>query len=110
MVNYAVGDSPRELSGTDYRRYSRHLNLPGFTLETQQKLRQARVVVVGAGGLGAPILQYLAAAGVGHITVADPDRVDISNLQRQVIHPESAVGTLKTSSAAAAVQIGRAHV
>lgn len=104
MVNYAVGDSPRELSGTDYRRYSRHLNLPGFTLETQQKLRQARVVVVGAGGLGAPILQYLAAAGVGHITVADPDRVDISNLQRQVIHPESAVGTLKTSSAAAAVR------
>ncbi|MCT1806342.1 MULTISPECIES: ThiF family adenylyltransferase [Dermabacter] len=104
MVNYAAGDSPRELSGTDYRRYSRHLNLPGFTLETQQKLRQARVVVVGAGGLGAPILQYLAAAGVGHITVADPDRVDISNLQRQVIHPESAVGTLKTSSAAAAVR------
>lgn len=51
MVNYAVGDSPRELSGTDYRRYSRHLNLPGFTLETQQKLRQARVVVVGAGVL-----------------------------------------------------------
>ena len=104
MVNYAAGDSSRELSGTDYRRYSRHLNLPGFTLETQQKLRQARVVVVGAGGLGAPILQYLAAAGVGHITVADPDRVDISNLQRQVIHPESAVGTLKTSSAAAAVR------
>ena len=61
-------------------------------------------MVVGAGGLGAPILQYLAAAGVGHITVADPDRVDISNLQRQVIHPESAVGTLKTSSAAAAVR------
>lgn len=104
MVNYAAGDSSRELSGTDYRRYSRHLNLPGFTLETQQKLRQARVAVVGAGGLGAPILQYLAAAGVGHITVVDPDRVDISNLQRQVIHPESAVGTLKTSSAAAAVR------
>lgn len=104
MVNYAAGDSSRELSGADYRRYSRHLNLPGFTPATQQKLRQARVMVVGAGGLGAPILQYLVAAGVGHITVADPDRVDISNLQRQVIHPESAVGTLKTSSAAAAVR------
>ena len=103
MVNYALGEPDSALSGADYRRYSRHLLLPGFTPESQQKLSSARVAVVGAGGLGAPILQYLAAAGIGSLTVIDADLVDSSNLQRQVIHSEAAVGTLKVSSAAKAV-------
>ncbi|MCT1708933.1 thiamine biosynthesis protein [Dermabacter sp. HMSC06F07] len=103
MVNYAPGASGSALSGADYRRYSRHLLLPGFTPESQQRLRSAKVAVVGAGGLGAPILQYLAAAGVGSLTVIDADLVDSSNLQRQVIHSEAAVGTPKVSSAAKAV-------
>lgn len=103
MVNYAPEGSGSALSGADYRRYSRHLLLPGFTPESQQRLRSAKVAVVGAGGLGAPILQYLAAAGVGSLTVIDADFVDSSNLQRQVIHSEAAVGTPKVSSAAKAV-------
>ncbi len=93
----------RGLSGVEYQRYSRHLLLPGFTPESQQKLRSAKVAVVGAGGLGSPILQYLAAAGVGTLTVIDADLVDSSNLQRQVIHSEAAVGTPKVASAARAV-------
>lgn len=103
MVNYASGEMERGLSGVEYQRYSRHLLLPGFTPESQQKLRSAKVAVVGAGGLGSPILQYLAAAGVGTLTVIDADLVDSSNLQRQVIHSEAAVGTPKVASAARAV-------
>ena len=103
MVNYASGEAKGELSGAEYRRYSRHLLLPGFTPESQRKLRSAKVAVVGAGGLGSPILQYLAAAGVGSLTVIDADLVDSSNLQRQVIHSEAAVGTPKVASAAHAV-------
>ena len=72
--------TPNELS-----RYARHLNLPDFGIQTQEKLKEARVLVVGTGGLGAPILQYLTAAGVGTIGVVDFDTVDISNLQRQVL-------------------------
>lgn len=103
MVNYALGEMERGLSGVEYQRYSRHLLLPGFTPESQQKLSSAKVAVVGAGGLGSPILQYLAAAGVGTLTVIDADLVDSSNLQRQVIHSEAAVGTPKVASAARAV-------
>lgn len=95
---------PRErLTGPEMRRYSRHLLLPGLGESGQLALVNARVAVVGAGGLGSPILQYLAAAGVGELTVIDPDLVDESNLQRQVIHSEDSVGTAKVRSAVRAV-------
>lgn len=81
-------------------RYSRHIVLPEVGGVGQEKLLNARVLVVGAGGLGAPLLLYLAAAGVGTIGVVDHDRVDRSNLQRQVIHDEDGLGVLKVESAA----------
>src|SRR5690625_4349458 len=80
-------------------RYSRHVLLAQLGRTGQQRLRNARVLVMGAGGLGAPILQYLAAAGVGHLGVVDDDVVEISNLQRQVIHRADAVGQPKVDSA-----------
>lgn len=92
------------LSDRDLRRYARHLTLPGFGATAQRSLRSARVLVVGAGGLGSPALLYLAAAGVGHITVIDDDIVDESNLQRQVIHREADIGRPKAESAADAVR------
>lgn len=85
-------------------RYSRHLRLPQVGSAGQQRLDAARVLVVGAGGLGAPALLYLAAAGVGQITVVDDDRVDRSNLQRQVIHADARVGLAKVLSAQLSVQ------
>lgn len=81
----------------DRERYQRHLSLPEVGEEGQQKLLRSRVLVVGAGGLGCPVLLYLAAAGVGLLGVVDADRVDLSNLQRQVLHHE--IGRLKTDSA-----------
>lgn len=92
------------LSDRDLRRYARHLTLPGFGAEGQLILRAARVLVIGAGGLGSPALLYLAGAGVGHITIIDDDVVDESNLQRQVIHRESDIGRPKAESAADAVR------
>ena len=73
-------------------RYQRHLSLAGFGPAAQEKLRRGTVLVIGAGGLGCPALLYLAAAGVGRIRVIDPDRVDLSNLQRQVLYTEQDVG------------------
>ncbi len=87
------------LTPEEIRRYSRHLNLPQFGVETQVLLKGAKVLVVGTGGLGAPILQYLTAAGVGTIGVVDFDTVDESNLQRQVLFASSDVGNPKTTSA-----------
>ncbi|EEB62530.1 ThiF family adenylyltransferase [Corynebacterium amycolatum] len=87
------------LSDRDLRRYARHLTLPGFGAEGQRTLRAARVLVIGAGGLGSPALLYLAGAGVGHITIIDDDVVDESNLQRQVIHRESDIGRPAESAA-----------
>ncbi|MCE0483143.1 MAG: molybdopterin-synthase adenylyltransferase MoeB [Methylacidiphilales bacterium] len=87
------------LSHEEIRRYGRHLIMPEVTLEGQQKLKAARVIVIGTGGLGAPILAYLAAAGVGHIGVVDFDTVDLSNLHRQIIHKSGNVGKPKTQSA-----------
>ncbi|MGK8361700.1 ThiF family adenylyltransferase [Corynebacterium amycolatum] len=92
------------LSDRDLRRYARHLTLPGFGAEGQRILRAARVLVIGAGGLGSSALLYLAGAGVGHITIIDDDVVDESNLQRQVIHRESDIGRPKAESAADAVR------
>jgi len=87
------------LTNEEIRRYGRHLIMPEVTMEGQQKLKAARVIVIGTGGLGAPILAYLAAAGVGTIGVVDFDTVDVSNLHRQIIHKSGNVGKLKTQSA-----------
>jgi molybdopterin/thiamine biosynthesis adenylyltransferase/rhodanese-related sulfurtransferase len=87
------------LTNEEIRRYGRHLIMPEVTMEGQQKLKAARVIVIGTGGLGAPILAYLAAAGVGKIGVVDFDTVDVSNLHRQIIHKSNNVGKLKTQSA-----------
>lgn len=93
-------DPVESLSQTQLERYSRHLSLPGFGLEGQRRLRAASVLVIGAGGLGAPVLNYLAAAGVGSITIIDDDVVEASNLQRQIIHRDADVGRPKVVSAA----------
>ena len=99
------------------RRYSRHLIIPDVAMEGQRRLMAAKVLCVGAGGLGSPALMYLAAAGVGTLGIVEFDVVDESNLQRQIIHGTSDVGRAKTESAAEAmhrlnphVKIGRAHV
>lgn len=92
-----------ELSSAERTRYARHVILPGVGDSGQRRLRAARVLVVGAGGLGSPILLYLAAAGVGRITVVDDDTVDDTNLQRQVVHGVADVGRPKVHSAADAV-------
>jgi adenylyltransferase/sulfurtransferase len=88
-----------ELSNNEIRRYSRHLILPEVGVPGQRKLKAASVLIVGAGGLGAPAAMYLAAAGVGHIGLIDADRVDESNLQRQIIHGQSTLDRLKVESA-----------
>ncbi len=87
------------LDREEKERYSRHLILPGFGEEGQLRLKNARVLVIGAGGLGSPVLLYLAAAGVGTLGILDDDSVDASNLQRQVIHSVHDVGTSKARSA-----------
>jgi len=88
------------LSPDEIKRYSRHIVLRGVGGDGQQKLKAARVLVVGAGGLGSPAIAYLAAAGVGTLGVVDHDTVSISNLQRQVIHQSAGVGVPKVESAA----------
>ena len=92
-----------DLSREELERYSRHLTLPQLGEEGQRRLKNARVLVIGAGGLGAPTLQYLAAAGVGTIGVVDDDVVSVSNLQRQVVHGMADIGRPKVDSAADAV-------
>lgn len=88
------------LTQGEMARYQRHLTLPGFGAEAQGKLKRARVLVIGAGGLGCPALQYLAAAGVGALGIIDDDVVARSNLQRQVLFTEADVGRLKAEVAA----------
>ncbi|MDP4819975.1 MAG: ThiF family adenylyltransferase, partial [Saprospiraceae bacterium] len=88
-----------ELSAAELIRYSRHLAMPEFDLQSQRQLKAARVLVVGAGGLGAPLLLYLAAAGVGTLGIVDFDTVDVSNLQRQILYGVSDVGKLKVDCA-----------
>lgn len=87
------------LSNDEIRRYSRHLILPDVGMPGQEKLKQARVLVIGAGGLGSPVLLYLAAAGIGRIGIVDYDVVDETNLQRQIIHSTSDIGRPKLESA-----------
>ncbi|HEU5173827.1 MAG TPA: molybdopterin-synthase adenylyltransferase MoeB [Gemmatimonadaceae bacterium] len=91
-------DAP-ELGAEELLRYGRHLTLPQVGLEGQRKLKAARVLLVGAGGLGSPAALYLAAAGVGTITIVDDDVVDASNLQRQILHGSRDIGRPKTESA-----------
>jgi sulfur-carrier protein adenylyltransferase/sulfurtransferase len=88
-----------ELTKDDFRRYSRHLILPEVGVTGQQKLKAAKVLCIGAGGLGSPVALYLAAAGVGTIGIVDFDVVDFSNLQRQILHGTSDVGRSKLDSA-----------
>ncbi|MDZ5700171.1 molybdopterin-synthase adenylyltransferase MoeB [Chelativorans sp. M5D2P16] len=91
------------LSAEELERYARHIVLPEIGGAGQQKLKRARVLVLGAGGLGAPVLAYLAAAGVGTLGIVDDDRVSLSNLQRQVIHDTGSVGAAKVDSARMAI-------
>src|SRR5919199_440895 len=88
-----------ELTEEQFHRYARHLILDEVGEEGQAKLLASRVLVIGAGGLGSPLLLYLAAAGVGTLGVVDNDTVDLSNLQRQIIHSTANVGTAKVKSA-----------
>jgi adenylyltransferase/sulfurtransferase len=98
------------LSTQELERYARHIVLREIGGPGQAALKRARVLVIGAGGLGAPVLLYLAAAGVGAIGVIDDDRVTLSNLQRQVIFATSEIGVLKVESAAAAIRRLNPHV
>ncbi|MBE7183144.1 MAG: molybdopterin-synthase adenylyltransferase MoeB [Methylobacterium mesophilicum] len=98
------------LSADELERYARHIVLPEVGGAGQQTLKAARVLVVGAGGLGSPILQYLAAAGVGTLGIVDDDRVSLSNLQRQLIHGSGQVGTAKVASAEEALKAINPHV
>jgi molybdopterin/thiamine biosynthesis adenylyltransferase/rhodanese-related sulfurtransferase len=94
---------PRKLTAEQRERYSRHMLVPEIGSEGQQKLLDAKVLLLGAGGLGSPTALYLAAAGVGTIGIVDDDVVDLSNLQRQVIHTTDRIGTPKVDSAEAAM-------
>ncbi|PST49228.1 thiazole biosynthesis adenylyltransferase ThiF [Bifidobacterium callitrichos] len=91
-------------SDDQLERYSRHLILRGVGVKGQKRLLASSVLVIGAGGLGSPVALYLAAAGVGRIGVADGDTVDLSNLQRQIIHTTASIGEPKAESAAAAIR------
>jgi molybdopterin-synthase adenylyltransferase len=88
-----------ELSEAQFERYARHLMLDEVGEEGQLKLLQSRVLVIGAGGLGSPLLLYLAAAGVGALGIVDDDEVDLSNLQRQIVHATASIGAPKVESA-----------
>jgi molybdopterin/thiamine biosynthesis adenylyltransferase/rhodanese-related sulfurtransferase len=94
---------PRTLNAEQRDRYSRHLLLPEVGIEGQQKLLDAKVLLLGAGGLGSPAALYLAAAGVGTLGIVDNDSVDVSNLQRQVIHSTERIGVSKVDSAEATI-------
>lgn len=85
-------------------RYSRHILLDQIGIEGQQKLLDARVLVLGAGGLGSPAALYLASAGIGHLTIVDDDEVDLTNLQRQILHTTERVGQSKVASAKLSLQ------
>jgi molybdopterin/thiamine biosynthesis adenylyltransferase len=91
--------SDADLNDTQLLRYSRHILLPEIGVEGQERLCSARALVIGAGGLGSPIALYLAAAGVGTLTICDNDNVDLTNLQRQIVHRTAAIGQPKVASA-----------
>ena len=98
------------LTSAELVRYARHLTLPEVGVAGQERLRAARILLIGAGGLGSPAALYLAAAGVGTIGIVDADAVDLSNLQRQIVHGEASVGVPKTESARRRLADLNAHV
>jgi adenylyltransferase/sulfurtransferase len=97
--------SPEELT-----RYSRQILLPGFAEAGQERLKRARALIVGLGGLGSPVAMYLAAAGVGRLLLADFDAVDLSNLQRQILHNSERIGWTKVDSAIATLRALNPHI
>lgn len=99
-----------QFSKAELARYDRHIIIPGFGLEAQQKLKAAKVLVVGSGGLGSPLLLYLAAAGVGTIGIVEFDTVDDSNLQRQVLYGKDDVGRLKAEAAKSRLESLNPHI
>ena len=98
------------MDDADLLRYSRHILMPLIDIEGQQRLREAKVLVVGLGGLGSPAAMYLATSGVGRLMLADADLVEISNLPRQPLHDESRIGWNKALSASAAIRALNAGV
>ena len=106
----AIDEQTAALSSEELQRYSRHLTLPDFGQEGQEKLKAASVLLVGAGGLGSPAAMYLAAAGVGRIGLVDFDNVEASNLQRQVLYGTSDVGTPKLEAAKARLEDLNPHI
>ena len=97
-------------SPEERQRYARHFDLPGFGARAQERLRAGRVMVVGCGGLGSPALYYLAAAGVGLLGLVDSDQVDVSNLQRQILHATPDIGRPKVDSAVGRLRALNPHV
>jgi molybdopterin/thiamine biosynthesis adenylyltransferase len=101
---------PPHFAPEEMLRYGRHFQLPEMGTEGQAKLKKSRVLLVGVGGLGSPAALYLAAAGVGTLGVADPDRVELSNLQRQVLHGTPDIGRPKSESAEERIHDINPHV
>ena len=106
----ATADALPDLSPEEILRYSRHVIIPDVGLTGQKKLKAARVLLIGAGGLGSPLGLYLAAAGVGHIGLVDFDVVDLTNLQRQLLHGTKDVGRTKLDSARDRIRDVNPHV
>lgn len=98
------------ITETEKSRYARHLSIPDFGEDSQKKLKGASVLVVGAGGLGSPIIMYLAAAGIGELGIIDADAVSLSNLQRQVLYKEADIDQPKASTAATFCEALNPHV
>jgi adenylyltransferase/sulfurtransferase len=98
------------MTSEEHERYSRHIALPQIGLAGQEKILAARVLLIGAGGLGSPVALYLAAAGVGTLVLVDYDTVELSNLQRQIIHCSASIGQPKVNSAASALHALNPHV
>src|SRR6185369_1837474 len=99
MKNCDVRTTLADLGDAQLLRYSRHILLPEVDVSGQQKLLAARVLVIGLGGLGSPAAIYLASSGVGHLVIVDDDKVDLTNLQRQIVHTTDSVGVSKATSA-----------
>ena len=100
----------RSLNPDETERYQRHLRIPEFGETGQRKLKEAAVLVVGAGGLGSAVLYYLAAAGVGRLGIVDADMIELSNLQRQILHDSEHIGMRKTDSAFARLHALNPHI
>lgn len=92
------------LNDQELLRYSRQILLPNFDIDGQARLKSARVLIVGAGGLGCPVALYLGAAGVGHLTIVDDDRIELANLQRQIAFDQDSIGASKANELAARVR------